>query len=107
MPRTKRELNNGPVIQKEKEIITKMIEWYCRKRHHFNGLCEECHELKEYALKRLSLCRFGEEKSACSNCKIHCYKPVYREKIKQVMRTAGPRMLLHHPVYSIQHLLKK
>ncbi|WP_018664816.1 nitrous oxide-stimulated promoter family protein [Heyndrickxia acidiproducens] len=107
MPRQKRELNNGPVIQKEKETVAEMIRIYCRKKHHRDELCEECLDLKNYAFKRLSLCRFGEEKSACSNCKVHCYSKTYRKKIKAVMRYAGPWMVLYHPVFSIKHLLKK
>ena len=57
----KRELNNGPIIQKERETVTKMIEVYCRKNHHHDGLCEECQDLNDYAMKRLSHCQFGEE----------------------------------------------
>ncbi|MFS8651978.1 MAG: nitrous oxide-stimulated promoter family protein [Caldibacillus sp.] len=30
--------------------------------------------MKKYAWVRLSVCRFGEEKPACSNCSVHCYK---------------------------------
>ena len=101
----KKELNNGPIIQKEKETVSKMIDLYCRKKHHHHNLFEECQDLKDYALKRLSLCRFGEEKSACSNCTVHCYKPEYRQRIKSVMRYAGPWMLLYHPVYSVKHLI--
>lgn len=107
MTTQRRELNNGPVIQKEKEMVTKMIELYCRKKHHCDGLCEDCLDLKQYAYKRLSLCRFGEEKTACSNCSVHCYKPDYRQKMKAVMRFSGPWMLLYHPVYSVKHLLNK
>ncbi|WP_062105466.1 nitrous oxide-stimulated promoter family protein [Bacillus niameyensis] len=107
MTRPKRELNNGPNIQKEKLIVSKMIRLYCKKKHHYGMICEECHELESYALKRLSFCLFGEEKTACSNCKIHCYKPVYREQIKKVMRSAGPWMILWHPIYSVKHLLNK
>lgn len=100
-------LNNGPNIQKEKEIVKEMIDRYCRKIHHQNELCKECQVLKNYALTRLSHCRFGEEKTACSNCKVHCYKPIYREKMKVVMRTVGPLMLFYHPIYSVKHLLNK
>ncbi|CAM3913945.1 nitrous oxide-stimulated promoter family protein [Mesobacillus zeae] len=107
MATMKRALNNGPVIQKEKEMVSKMIGLYCKKKHHSAELCEECRELKEYAFLRLSHCRFGEEKTACSNCSIHCYKPVYRERMKSVMRFSGPWMLLYHPVYSVKHLLNK
>jgi hypothetical protein len=104
---TKRELNDGPNIQKEKEMVTKMINIYCRKNHHRLELCEECETLKAYAFKRLSLCQFGEEKTACSNCSVHCYKPDYRQKMKAVMRFSGPWMLLYHPIYSIKHLLNR
>ncbi|MGA8942702.1 MAG: nitrous oxide-stimulated promoter family protein [Thermoactinomyces sp.] len=100
-------LNDGPVIRDEKETVSKMIALYCRKKHHRDELCEECADLQKYCLKRLSICRFGEEKSACSNCSVHCYHPKYREKIKRVMRFSGMWMLLYHPIYSIKHLIKK
>jgi hypothetical protein len=104
----RRELNNGPVIQDEKETVSKMIHIYCRKKHHHpDELCEDCQQLETYCLQRLSLCRFGEKKGACSNCSIHCYKKEFREKIKKVMRFSGKWMVLYHPVYSIKHLVKQ
>ena len=99
-----RELNNGTKIQKEKETVTKMIEVYCRRKHHHRVLCEECQDLKEYAMKRLSFCQFGEEKSFCSYCPVHCYKPDYRQKVKVVMRFSGPWMLVYHPVLAVKHM---
>jgi len=36
---------------------------------------------------------------------VHCYAPEMREKIKEVMRYAGPRMLLSHPILAIAHLI--
>lgn len=105
--KVKKQPNNGPNIQKEKETVSKMIGLYCRKKHHRHELCSECQGLQTYAHKRLSLCQFGEEKTACSNCKVHCYKPEYREKMKTVMRYSGPWMLVYHPVYAIKHLLNK
>ena len=105
--RRKRSLNNWPVIQEEKEIVTKMIHIYCQRKHKQKELCEVCENLRNHAMKRLSLCPFGENKSACSNCKIHCYKPEYRTEIKKVMRYSGKWMLLYHPIYSVKHLVKK
>ena len=35
----------------------------------------------------------------------HCYKPEMRERIRQVMRYSGPRMITKHPVAAIRHLL--
>ena len=63
----------GKRIKKEKEVVELMINLYCDKKHKSNGLCEECSELLEYAHKRLSYCKFGDEKSSCSKCPIHCY----------------------------------
>ena len=45
-------------------------------------------------------------KTFCSVCKTHCYKPEMREQIRQVMRWSGPRMLFHHPVLAIRHLVE-
>ena len=33
-------------------------------------------KLKEYVSLRLNKCPFGENKTFCSNCKIHCYKNI-------------------------------
>ncbi|WP_106767530.1 nitrous oxide-stimulated promoter family protein [Paenibacillus faecalis] len=101
---TKRQLNDGPKIRKEKEIVSKMIRIYCKKKHHQKVICEECQDLNDYAIKRLSLCKFGEKKTACANCPIHCYKQDYRQKIKDVMRFSGPWILLYHPIESIKHI---
>ena len=45
------------------------------------------------------------EKTFCSACPIHCYKPEMREKIRTVMRYGGPRMLLYHPMMTLRHML--
>lgn len=92
--------------EKEKKLIPVMIKKYCHKHHKTkrNELCSECTELTEYALHRLDKCPFKENKGFCSFCKVHCYQKVMREKIKEVMRYSGPRMLLSHPGFAISHL---
>ena len=76
-------------IEKEKKTITLMIDIYCKRKHkHKDGLCEECQELLEYAHKRLDFCKFGEEKSFCSKCPIHCYKKDMKAKVKDVKPSA-------------------
>lgn len=47
-----------------------------------------------------------ETKTFCSNCRVHCYKPEMREKIRAVMRFSGPRMLFVHPVAAIRHVIE-
>lgn len=93
--------------EREKKIVSQMIALYCRKKHHHpDGLCKECAELDTYARMRSDKCPFMETKTFCSNCKVHCYKPEMREKIREVMRFSGPRMLLYHPVVAVRHLIE-
>ena len=55
---------------------------------------------------RSDKCPFMETKTFCSNCKVHCYKPVMWEKIREVMRFSGPRMLFSHPVMAVSHVIE-
>lgn len=100
--------NNGPNIEQEKVTINCMIDLYCTKKHGQpkNQLCQECEDLKTYAMARLMYCRYGEQKSTCEKCPTHCYRKDYKQKIKQVMRFAGPRMMLYHPIMALRHLYK-
>ena len=93
--------------EKEKEVVELMIRLYCHKKHHTKGdeLCSSCKELVDYAHLRSDKCPFMETKTFCVNCKVHCYKPEMREKIREVMRFSGPRMIFHHPVLAIKHVV--
>ena len=91
-------------IKKEKQIVTIMVKLYCRKKEGNRTLCPSCRELLEYMNHRLSHCPFGNQKTTCRQCPLHCYKPAMREQIRNVMRYAGPRMLLYHPIDAIRHL---
>jgi hypothetical protein len=82
-----------------------MIRMYCIHHHAPEPLCAECGDLFEYAQRRLQRCVFGDAKPNCAKCVVHCYNDAMREKIKIVMRWAGPRMLLRHPVLGIRHML--
>lgn len=93
-----------PRTAREKKTITAMIRIYCRGRHGSRGeLCAECDALRQYALGRLDRCPFGPDKPTCAKCPIHCYKAQMRQRIRDVMRFAGPRMLLRHPILAIRH----
>jgi len=90
-----------PRLARERRTVEAMVRMYCRDHHGAgNPLCEECEGLLRYASVRLERCRFQEEKPACGNCPVHCYKPSMRQKIKNVMRHSGPRMTWRHPVYA-------
>lgn len=93
--------------QREKETVAFMIHLYCSKKHNTkNNLCHECEKLHTYAMVRSDKCPFMETKTFCSNCKTHCYKADMREKIREVMRFAGPRMILYHPVQAVRHIIE-
>ena len=92
-------------IAQEQRTVGKMIALYCHAQHHTQGsLCPECAELSAYAHARIARCPFLPDKPTCAKCPVHCYQPVMRAQIRQVMRYAGPRMLLHDPVAAVQHL---
>ncbi|MCM1364736.1 MAG: nitrous oxide-stimulated promoter family protein [Faecalibacterium sp.] len=92
--------------QFEKDMVTEMIALYCRKKHgHKKEMCSECQKLADYACQRSDKCPFMKTKTFCSNCKVHCYKPEMRAKIKDVMRFSGPRMIFVHPYSTIRHVV--
>jgi hypothetical protein len=91
-------------LAKEAQTVRVMIGLYCRHHHGGTGLCDDCRNLADYAEARIRACPHGGAKPACSHCPIHCYKPEMRNKITEVMRFAGPRMTLRHPVLAIRHL---
>lgn len=122
--------------EREQEIVSQMIALYCKGNHSAHrsapprerggemqqvrkgaplrewgsgerrDLCPECAELEAYAHARSERCPFMEEKTFCSNCTVHCYRPEMRERIRTVMRYAGPRMLFHQPVMAIRHTIE-
>jgi len=95
-----------PRVSREKKTIEAMVRIYCMNHHESQGeLCPECNELFEYAKMRLDKCPFQEKKTTCGKCLTHCYQPQVREKVKKVMRHSGPRMLLHHPLLAIHHVI--
>ena len=94
--------------EREKALVSEMIALYCKKRHGTKGgLCPECAALAAYARERSEKCPFMETKTFCSNCRVHCYQPEMREKIRAVMRFSGPRMMLCHPVPALRHVVEE
>lgn len=91
----------------EAGTVTAMIKIYCSGKHGTEELCDECLELAEYAETRVKNCRFGDKKPVCGRCTVHCYKPEMREKIREVMRYAGPKMVYRHPVMLLKHVKDK
>ncbi|NLN95628.1 MAG: nitrous oxide-stimulated promoter family protein [Bacteroidales bacterium] len=93
-------------IEIEKRTVAAMITIYCRGHNH-EIPCSSCIKIRDYALKRLERCPFGEDKPSCKTCPVHCYSPAMRENIKTVMRYAGPRMIWKHPLLATRYKLNQ
>ena len=94
-----------PRMTREARTMEVMVAMYCHDQHGTpGGFCEGCKELMEYAHGRLDKCPYQEGKTTCAKCPIHCYRPALRERMRAVMRHAGPRMLLRHPIMTVMHL---
>lgn len=108
-------------------MVSQMIALWCRG-HHGRGragvraasgdaparvklgfraiaLCPECAELRAYAVARIERCPHMGTKTFCSACPSHCYRPAMREKIREVMRWSGPRMIFYRPITAIRHAM--
>lgn len=93
-------------LERERLTMSKMVGIYCSAHHAGEaGLCPDCAGFLDYAEVRLDKCPYGEDKPTCANCPVHCYKPQYRATAREIMRYAGPRMLLRHPLLTIAHYL--
>ena len=113
--------------EREAQMVSQMIALWCRG-HHGGGragkqaaggdvparvklgfrtitLCPECAELREYAVARIEHCPHMGTKTFCSACPSHCYRPAMREKIREVMRWSGPRMIRYRPITAIRHAM--
>jgi hypothetical protein len=91
----------------EARTVAAMIHLYCRAHHGaVKDLCEDCAGLRAYAEERIEYCPFGLDKPVCNQCTVHCYESERRERIKGIMRFAGPRMIWRHPVLAIRHLYR-
>jgi hypothetical protein len=95
-------------IATEKKTVAAMVRIYCAEHHDAaDALCATCAALQRYSHARLDACPYGADKPTCKACPIHCYRPAERDAMRDVMRFAGPRMMLRHPWLSIVHLWKE
>ncbi len=106
MPAGRAAKRAGGAIRTEMKTVSAMIRITCADLHGGGAVCPDCAGLNAYAMRRLELCRFGDDKPTCFNCPVHCYKPEMRERIRGVMRHAGPKMMFRHPWLALVHLWK-
>lgn len=96
----------GKRLDREIRTVRAMVALYCRRHHGSDAeLCPACKEQLDFALYRLERCRYGDDKPPCKDCVTHCFKEPNRTRIREIMADSGPRMLFHHPILGILHLL--
>ena len=92
-------------LEQEKQVIEVMIRIYCSAHHQKGVLCDECGEVLLYATTRLDKCSFADKKPTCRKCPHHCYNPNMRQKICEIMKYAGAKMIYLHPLIALKHIL--
>lgn len=68
------------------------------------AMTDEYLQLADYACQRLIHCRWGNDKPTCKDCPAHCYAHEKRQKMQQIMKWVGPRMIIYSPLIAIQHI---
>jgi len=104
-----------PLTRKEIKDLKVLLQFtavYCRVKHDddksvvstdehaLQGLpfqmypvCKECRDFLLYAFERRLRCPL-EEKPLCKHCPVHCYKPEYRKKVREIMRFSGQHLIM-------------
>jgi len=106
-------------VDKDNRILAEFIQVFCNRRHGTHSksiwnevdlgikspqLCDDCFKLLSYSVARRELCTQAP-KPSCKNCKIHCYAPEYRQKIREVMKYSGKYLILHGRLDLLFHYL--
>ena len=99
-------------IGRDIEVLAEFIHIYCADKHpdaetfraesggsagRYLGpvefsYCADCLKLLLHAASKRLICPY-DPKPACKKCATHCYAPGYREKIREVMRYSGMRLI--------------
>ena len=93
-------------IEREKLTIRHMVEIYCRGHRHFaSGICVNRTSSLLYSYDRIEKCPFNcSQKPACGLCRTNCFTAKRYRQFRQIMRYAGPRMMLYHPYLTMVHI---
>ena len=104
-----------PLTKKERKDLRVLVSFtsvYCHHHHEApatgvdvgnescaplvegkHQVCTDCREFLAYAVARRIHCPL-DPKPDCKHCPVHCYKPNYRQQVKDVMRFSGKHLLL-------------
>lgn len=98
-------------------LIGKFVEVYCAGKHSTaertffplpaglgqRRLCPECTAFMAYAIARRMKCPLEAEKPSCKHCRINCYAPKQREKVREIMSYSGRKLMLRGRLDYVWH----
>ncbi len=105
---------------KDMSVLGRFVALYCRDKHAdrpkarftYKGvddkvwrgieLCDECSKMLTHGTAKRLICP-KEPKPYCKDCDIHCYGPGYRERVREVMRYSGRKMIMRGRIDMIYH----
>jgi hypothetical protein len=103
--------------KKDIRLIGKFVEVYCNCKHcdaemssfvlpaglDSRMVCQECASFLEYAITKRLNCPLEAEKPSCKHCRIHCYTPQQREKVREIMSYSGRKLMLQGRLDYVWH----
>lgn len=96
--------------EKDRATLEAMGRIFCKAHHagpkDASGLCASCRETVDATLARTEACPYGH-RGNCQDCDIRCQRGDARERIREIMRYAAPRMAARHPLMTMEYLRKK
>lgn len=116
--------NTDKTLERDLHTLVRFIEVYCDSWHAdlprkapsikecdvetLMGrpllLCPECTRLLAHAVHKRSHCPL-HPKPACKKCPNHCYHPMFRQQIRQVMKFSGRKLVMSGRLDYLWHLL--
>jgi len=113
------------LLEKDLRVLARFIEVYCRswhkdqprsevilKGHDLRALmgrtirlCDDCFKLLAHAFYKRSRCPLNP-KPACKHCPQHCYHPLFRRQIREVMKYSGRKLVLSGRLDYLWHLIR-
>ena len=110
---------------KDIKVLSNFVSIFCRENHPAEAkevfpikdarlhqalgdkelvLCRDCRKLLSHGIAKLLLCPY-DPKPMCKKCETHCYAPVYRERVREVMRFSGRYLIKHGRLDLMIHYL--
>ena len=105
------EQNADARIRRDLRTLQAMGSIYC-KAHHADapkdaaGMCEQCAETIRFTHERAAACPYDHEGN-CKDCAIKCNRGDQQRRIQSIMKYSAPRMLVRHPLMTLEYALKK